>query len=317
MARTFWLVLALGILLPLAANAAADEGADPAKASLEALVKQLDADEFDQRQAASAELLRRGTDAIPALAEAAIWEGPEASNRALDILRKHHESDDVELRKAAREALEKLSECDKPAVARRAAELLKPKPAEEPAPSPLRPLVPGIAPLPAPPLGGIRMEMRAIAGGASRVSVKQVGDSKEIEVVEGDLTINIHEAADKSLKMRVKDGEEVKEYEAKNAEDLKKEHPEAHKLYEKYAGAAGRVRIEARAFAPRIERPIVVRAPSELTGQLDKAKANLAAAVEQLKKADVKDDAERLQRVIDAIVEAQRQLDEVKDKLEP
>lgn len=88
------------------------------------------------------------------------------------------------------------------------------------------------------PGGGVR----GFAGGGrvSSVSVSINNGVKDITAKEGDLTVTIHEERDGAIKMTVsepKDGKQVDtEYAAKNAEELKKNHPEAARLYEQYAG---------------------------------------------------------------------------------
>src|SRR5690349_3099779 len=100
-----WMIVAIALLArPLLAD---EENVAPK--SVADLIKQLDAEDFTERQAASTELTSRGKEAIPALAEAAAGTNAEAATRALDILRKHHEGSDAALQAAAKEALTKMA----------------------------------------------------------------------------------------------------------------------------------------------------------------------------------------------------------------
>ncbi len=103
------------------------------KPSVEALVRQLDAEEFSARQQASAALTERGQEVLPALIEAARSDSAEISTRAIEILRQHYQGDQAELKTAAATALQKLSAGEGPA-ARSASEILKPKSAAGRAP---------------------------------------------------------------------------------------------------------------------------------------------------------------------------------------
>ena len=314
----------LSLALLFTAHAWADEPGKAEPKSTADLVKQLDAESFSERQAASEALTALGKEALPALAEAAQGESTEVATRALDILRKHHESGSAELKAAAKESLQKLA-AGEGTVARRAGEVLNPKP------MPATPAVPpriGLRP-------GIRIEpgMRiavaggAIGGGGKRMTFKDVNGVKEIEVVEGERTTRIEEDPAKSIKIKVtekKDGkDETKEYEAKNAEELKEKHPEAHKLYEEYAKGAGGIRIEglrieaAPAFGGgeirRLVPPAIIRDPRAVIERLDKAHKQLAEAADKLKKlADDAENGDEIRAALEAIEASQKELDEVK-----
>jgi hypothetical protein len=71
-----------------------------------------------------------------------------------------------------------------------------------------------------------------------RISIKTANGVKEIEAEENGQKTKIHEDAD-GIKLEItkqKDGKETTEkFEAKNAEELKKNNPEAHKIYEQYS----------------------------------------------------------------------------------
>jgi hypothetical protein len=87
--------------------------------------------------------------------------------------------------------------------------------------------------------------MQVIGGkGLKRMSIKIVNGVKDIEVEEKDRKIKIHEEPTGKIEVEVtqkKDGKEkTSKYQAENADELKKKHPEAHKIYEQYGkGNAG------------------------------------------------------------------------------
>lgn len=305
------LCLAVALWLHVAA-AYADEPLAPQAKSIEQLVKELDAEGFAERQAASEALAARGTEAIDALCKAAQGESAEAATRSLEILRKHLESGEAEVKEAAKASLQKLA-AGEGAVARRAAEVLTPKakPPEPPAVDPRRGIVvrPGIRMEP-----GIRVAFAA-GGGGKRVTVKDIDGKKEIEVVEEGRITRIEEDPAKSIKVKItetKDGkDETKEFEAEDAEELKKEHPEAHKLYEQYAkGVGGVIRIDGGPAIRRFDPPAIIREPRAVVERLEKAQKQLEDAAERIK-AGAKDD-ESLRAALEAIEASKKELEDVK-----
>jgi hypothetical protein len=215
-------------------------------------VRQLDADEFSVREAAQAKLAaaagnpRSGSAAIAELAKAAVGDSLEVTVRAIDVLKKFYQSSDQATRDAAKEALQKMAKSDRPAASRRAEQILKPapKPGQDPN------------------MGGIffggggmgivqgNIQVVAVAGaGTKKVSVKTVNGVKDIDVEENGKTVKIHDDPQQGIKIEAtskKDGKDVTEkYEAKDADELKKKHPEGYKLYEQYGkNQAGQVQIQ-------------------------------------------------------------------------
>ena len=325
-----WSVAAL-----LAASAA---GEDLAGVPLADLVKRLDAEGFADRQAAGDELLKRGKAAIPTVAEAAGDASAERATRALEILGKQLESSDAGARAAARGALEKLA-AGESLSAKRAAEILKSK-SQEPAAAQPAPLGPGIRIFGGGGgAGAIRIAVAVGDGAARRVSVKDVEGVKEVEVVEGERTIKINADPTKGIQVQVtekKDGKDVtKQFEAKDADELKEKHPEAHKLYEQYKnGAAAEIRIEGlpalpafpalpalpplpplpappARFAPLL--PAIVPNAKEVTDRLDKAQQQLGEAAEKLKK--LSENSAEAKAALEAIERSQKELEEVRAKI--
>jgi hypothetical protein len=214
-------------------------------------IRQLDADQFSEREAAQAKLAaaagnpRSGSAAVAELAKAAGGDSLEVTVRAIDVLKKLYKSSDEATRNAAKQALEKVAKSDRPAAARRAEQILQPvpKPGQNQG------------------MGGIilqggmgivqgNIQVMAVAGGGTKkMSVKNANGVRDIEAEEDGKTVKIHDDPQQGIKVEAtskKDGKEVTEkYEAKNAEELQKKHPEGYKLYKQYAdNQAGQVRIQ-------------------------------------------------------------------------
>lgn len=236
-----------------ASGAVEPKAETPSKPSSEQIarwVKQLDDDAFATRQAAHQKLESAGAAAIDALRHAAVGDSHEASVRAIDILKNHFHGENKALKQSAEAALKSIAEGDQTGAARRATNALKDEPKKVADEQP-----PAIGPggIQIGPGGRIQLRVQAIqvgGKGAKRISVKNVNGTKEIDVEEDGRKINIEETAEGKIKMKVtekKDGkEETKSYEADSADDLKKIHPNAHKIYEKYKnGGGGGIRIRA------------------------------------------------------------------------
>jgi len=234
--------------------------APAAPSSVRDLVRQLDADEFSQREDASRRLAELGAEAIPDLAKAAQGSSPEASARAFAILKKFISGDNPAVQGAAREALSGIAAQREAAkknnddalasAAAKAQEILgqsqaryagQPSvalPAPAPGMLPPRILLPG------------RIPGHRVVG--NRISVRVVDGTREVEAEENQddgrkRNVKIVSDPKSGIRMEVtttKDGKPVTEkYAAKDAESLKKDHPEAHKIYEQYNGAGGAVQI--------------------------------------------------------------------------
>ncbi|MFP6668910.1 MAG: hypothetical protein VB876_16480 [Pirellulales bacterium] len=250
--------LGLMLLLPLP-RAVADEPAENALAEGEAaaedavegerpaepqqiaeLIKQLNDDRFAARQDATRKLTQLGKDAIEPLAEAAQGDELEVTTRAFSIFEKLINQGDAKTSAAVRAALTKLAESKNDVASSRAAKLLAK--AADPQNKPRRRVGGPIR------IGGnaqIQIRVQAVGGqGVRKIQIKNVNGVKDITVEEGGKKIAIKESPKDGIKVQVteknKDGkEETKKYEAKNADELKKKHPEAHKLYEKYSNNKG------------------------------------------------------------------------------
>jgi hypothetical protein len=205
------------------------------------LVEELDAKRFAARQAAGEKLAAIGKPAIDALAKAAVGESMERTVRAIDLLRKFLDSSDEPTKQAAKAALETIAKSDRPAAARRADDALKAKQDEERT---------------FPNAGGVLQGNIVIGGaGVTRMSSKMVNGVKEVEVQENDRKIKIEDDPQKGIKVEVttkKEGKDVTEkYEAKDAKELEKKHPEGYKVYKQYGQnqAMGAIQVQMNVVA--------------------------------------------------------------------
>jgi hypothetical protein len=208
-----------------------------------AWVRQLDSGQFAKRQEASRELKALGIPAIAPLAKSATAENREVRRRALDILRQHFSQGTDAEKNAAKDALQKLAAGTHGASARRASDIVKPPP---PPRAPLR-----IAPQ------AVRVQvLRKIGNGKHRIQITPKG--RQIDVEADGRQIKIVEAKDGSIEIEVtekKNGKQVKQkYAAKSEAELKKKHPEAHKLYKKHNLPARAIQIQFR-IGPKIVPP--------------------------------------------------------------
>jgi hypothetical protein len=234
---TAWLVGLLilwGSGLLVAADAPAPT---PQAAEIATWIKKLDAARFTERSEASSKLEAAGKLACPALAEAALGESREARLRALEILQKHFTKGDPATQEAAQQALQKIADSQREPAARRAKEILNP-----PAP----PAMPQAMPIQ---IGApqIQIQVQAAAGGQTR-QVRIVNGVKQIEVSENGRRVSITEDPAKGLQVEVtekKDGKETtQKYAAKNAEEMKKQQPEGHRIYVQYIEQQPGVQIQ-------------------------------------------------------------------------
>ncbi len=243
---------------PAAKSAAARQIAD--------WIRQLDAPQFAQRTEASRQLEMAGKDAFPALVEVALGDSREAALRAIEILRKHAQQGDDSTKTAAKESLQKIASSDHAYAARRAKDALSPQKLNPPLPNiQLGPNIPNL------PVGQqrIQLQIQVNAFGGNQTRRIQINNGvKQMEISEKDLKVKITEDAQGGIQMEVtrkKDGKETTEkYSAKTADELKKKHPEAGKLYEKYGQQlGGGIQIRAMPALPRAAPPIPVQPKTE------------------------------------------------------
>lgn len=326
---TICLVLSSLWVLPLERALAVDPTDQNQQMEIGKTIEQLKSGRFNEREIASRKLAEFGRAAIAPLAEAAMGNQREVTMRALDILRKHLESTDAATRDAAKAALKKIASGPQVAAARQAQQVLNP-------PAPPEPEVP--------PAGRIRafgapIQIRLQAGvvGGQRIRIKQVNGTKEIEAEENGRKVTITEDPKNGIKMTVtekKDGKETtKKYEAKNAADLAKKHPDAHKLYKKYTGPQNfNLRLpNIKQVVPLVpgqnQLPPIPNfrlppglIPQQATRSLDKAQQKLDKSIKELEettkqlKIETKD-AEKLRSILDQLKSSRKELDRAKSQL--
>lgn len=312
LAAFMFAVLSHGALFSLAQEAKTEESSkteSPSAIELERLTEQLDAPEYADRQAASQRLAELGNRALPALEKAAQGESREAASRAFDLLKKLHDSADPNSKAAAKEALGRLAESKSAPAARRAKEML------DPTKTPETPNNPAVVP-PAvirPGIGGIRIAGGAIAGG-KRISIRNENGVKTIESTEEGKSIKIHDDPNNGIKIEVtekKDGkEETKKFEAKDADDLKKNHPEIHKEYEALSQGfgGGGIRVQIGGAAIPVPIPGAVPVPAPALPNDPEFKKSRAASLER--------SIQSLDRAIKNMEAQKKKLEEEKAELE-
>jgi hypothetical protein len=318
-------VVAFGMLGGIAL---ADDPAPADEAQIAKLIEQLDAPRFADRQDAQQKLAEAGKAALPAVEKASQSENREVSGRALEVLERHFKGNDEQLKAAAKESLERLAKHQSESVARRAKDIVSP---------PQPPMPPAVPNVPNLRIGGARIQIQVggnAGGNFRKVTVKNVNGVKETEVEENGRKLKIVDDPANGIKVDVtetKDGKETtKTYEAKNAEELKTKHPEAHKLYEEFGKGPAGVQIQGIRIGPGGAVPIpgavpaarnIRRAKILRPDELDEAKGKLQDALKDLDSSldTLRKEAEKngeLKGVIEKTEAAKKRLEELKGKLE-
>jgi len=285
-------------------------------------VKDMDHDSFTVRDKAVKELIRAGKATIPPVSEAAKGKSLEVTNRAIEVLKTLLASKDSETSKSARSALEKLAALDDHEAGKQAKHILQAgRPHRHPGGPDLGRIV----------LGGGEIRIGPGAqlvvgrGAVMRVAVKNVNGNREIDATENGKNVKIQDNKN-GITVTVtepavgKKKPKPKVYKAANAAELKKKHPEAHKLYEKYAGKNAVAINMARIRIAPVRRPRMRIVQGD---NLDRAKALIAEARKELAKArdrlnaakDAKDTAKALTEALKQIDAASKKLAEANKKL--
>ncbi len=293
------LILASSAVLAAAPDTrpASSQGATaPSPERIAQWIRELDDDKFAVRQRAEKALVEAGEPAVAALAEAARGDSAEVTMRSISALEALAGSEEAPASKAATAALEKLAagETKHPSAAKAKAALERIDGGDEGAEDGLT----------------VATNVRIVAGavqvglgGGRRVTVRNTNGKKEVDATEDGRRVQITEDKDGAIKMKVTGPAEkgkkpaVKAYEADSAKELKKKHPEAHKLYEKYADGnvggmvvnIGNVRAgRAGALQKRLQALKAARQDRQggaAARMLDKADERLDGAVKKLRAA--------------------------------
>ena len=267
------------------------------QAKIDQLIRDLDADSFTTREAASEQLTKMGAPAAVALEKAATSDSPEQADRALRVLQSFAGSTNQTDKEAGTKALEKLSQSDNKSVASAAAKSLKAATKKTTAPK----NNPNVIQIPNGQGGVIKLRIGGIqingAGGAKFQQIKKtnINGVETTEVTETDgsrIKIEKNKTIKVTVTKKVKGKDQTKTYEADDVEALKKKHPDAHKLYKKY-GEGNAAAIQLKAFRaipgfpiPRNRIQPAKPAPKNKAGNADSAEKDAEISKAQAKLAD-------------------------------
>ncbi|MFP6671086.1 MAG: hypothetical protein VB857_06700 [Pirellulaceae bacterium] len=321
------LMTCLGVIAP-ATILAVDPVDKNQQLEIGKVIEQLKSGRFNERETASRQLAEFGRAAIGPLTEAAMSKQREVTMRAIDILKKHLASTDAETRQAAKAALEQVAAGPQASAARQAQQVLNPpaEPEPEAAPPAGRIQVFG---------GPIQIRVQAGVAGNQRIRIKQVNGTREIEAEENGRKVTIKEDQKNGIQMEVtekKDGKETtKKYAAKNADELAKKHPDAHKLYKKYTDQPKfnfkfpNLQQAIPLVPGKNQLPPNFRLPPGLIPQqaqrsLEKANQELDKSIKELEEATKElkietKDAEKLRRILDQLKSSRKKLNQAQSQL--
>ncbi|MCI0356985.1 MAG: hypothetical protein L0211_00675 [Planctomycetaceae bacterium] len=243
-----WLFAVACVLSPSWASGA---DAPAATEELAALIQQLDAPEFSERQEASRKLSEAGKAVFPEVEKAADAGSREVATRAVEILRRHYSGGDLETKQAAEESLKRLAGSGNAAAAQRATQALNP-PAAATIP---QPAIAGINPVILQQLQqqGIQIQLGGIApiqNGVHRTRVRVVNGLREIEVQKNGNITKVKDVAGGGIEASITEihpngKENTRKIEAKDLDDLKKKDADAARIYETYNQGARGIQIGA------------------------------------------------------------------------
>ncbi len=323
LARVLSLVFILPVLTVVPTAALAQEApsapADTPAGDIAEWIQDLDADRFSDRQAASDKLAAAGERAIGALVEAAKTGSPETAARAVNILAEHLKQADPSTKAAAKAALEQLAESNNAVAARRAKAAL-----EEAATPPANAdnvFGQGANPfgIPLQVRGGqIQIQVQANNGAqVRRVAVAQANGAKEINAEENGRKVKIKDDPQNGVEVEVtetKDGKTTtQKYQAKNVEELKKNHPDAYKLYSQYSG---QVQVQAQAAGNAARRGVESRIDA-LQRIIESYERTLPPLENELGKEKLKQVQQHFDNMKKELAEAKKKLAEEGKKEEP
>ena len=316
----------LAILMFVAVGAPAEEDTQieaavtpVPKASAEQIagwIKDLDADEFKVREAATKSLTQAGSDAIAPVSDAAAGDSPEVTSRSIAVLKALAQSEDEKTKTAALAAVATLAEDEKHESGQQARDVL----------TEIRPPARGRH-IHGP--GGVAVGNVQIAGGGGQMAVFtiQMGGNRKVSANENGKQVDITEDKNGIVVTVTEKDDKGKPkttiYKAPDEKELKKKHPEGHKLYEKYAGnnqgnivlQGGPINIGAvPAMAALKARPrLNLRQATKL---VDEARAELDASIKALKAAkDGKPTGEEIAKLLAQIEAANKKLEEARKNM--
>jgi flagellin-like hook-associated protein FlgL len=332
-----------GVSIARAADAPAEKAdatkSQPSPAEISQWIKDLDSDTFATRQTAADMLVQTGKPAVEPVAEASVGKSLEVTMQAIGVLRRLMQSTDAATCDAAKAALEQLAKSES-AAAVPAKEALKPPPAASNPPGNFG-------------LGNINGNVRIFGGGniqigpggniqvlpggnipaggvqVFRIQANNVNQTRSVDVNENGKRTHITDDQN-GIEVKVTESvggkEKTDTFKAKDADELKKKFPEAHKLYEKYmaGGGIGNLPIQAQAMPIQIgvlqpgALPGIAPPPApnaEARKQIAEAQKRLAEATANLRKNAGAPGGDDFKRALDQLEEARKALEEARGKL--
>jgi len=228
----------LSLMCGMVAQAAEAETAIAEDDEIATLIEEITDDDAEVRSEAAAKLLKIGEPAVAPLAKAAETNDAKVVTRCFDVLGRLYASDDQKTVEATDEALQKLSKSDVRIAAVRALTTLRLKKKLQEREARLK--AAGVAP--ALPQLRPQANMQIQIGGMaeSRSTMIEANGKRTTHAKNATEEVEITDVNGKSIELkhtRQVDGKEkTSEYKADDLADLKKKHPDAAKLFEKYAG---------------------------------------------------------------------------------
>jgi len=295
-------------------------------------IQELDADSSRVRDRATKDLIRAGKAAVEPAAQAAKGTSLEVTTRCIEILKSLLASEDAATKEAAKAALEKLAADKKHeagSLAQGVLDAAKPRP--QTVEDRLRALIraqqiaigarAGIQIAP----GNIAVQIAVgDAGGQREVSVRENGRKIQIRENNKEIVVTVTEPGKDKAAGGGKEQPKPKVYKAANAAELKKKHPEAYKLYLKYAAKnrAAAVMIGNIGLAPALGQARAREIPArrgntvQVRRLIAEARQELRKSIDRLKAArEGKLDARALDRILKDIEAAEKKLAEAQKGL--
>ena len=230
---------------PEKAAAPVVEPADDTEAEVARHIKALAEGDLLQRRETTGKLLGMGKAAVAPLAKEAGEGRKETMYHCFDVLTRLLASNNAETSAATKVELTKLTQSPNRPVALRAnsaiqiGEILGGRAAGQLAP-PAIPLGQNVVP-------NVRLNVALNGANGVKVQTTVINNERAIHVERGDERIEIRDKSGKDIvvrQTRIVDGKpKTDEFKAADSDELKKNHPEAFKLYEQYATRNGNVQI--------------------------------------------------------------------------
>ncbi|MEO1994003.1 MAG: hypothetical protein ABGZ17_01870 [Planctomycetaceae bacterium] len=283
-----------------------------ANARIAQLIKELDSDAFQTRQRASRELDKLGGQVIPEVTKALAHASAEVQARCLLLLTNCWRSPDESTRQAARRALKQLERSENSEVAVYAKRMLDPPKTKQSK---------------GPQFGGNvvqRVRAAAFANRGRSVRMSNTNGVQSIHIEENGKAIDVKQNPQGAIKVKVTETvngkQQVSDYAADSAEELKKKHPDGFKTY-KYAQSMidnnnklqQRIQLQLRARGRGFARPNLAtqaRSLQQAQQQIDAALKHMRILIKQTPLPE-----QEIQKQLNQIEAARNTLEELHKKL--